>query len=364
MTKGQGVKRHEIWTSVFADWWKTEFPGRLTLQNGAVAATGTGYMSMCYREHIDDDADIIITEFAVNDQRTEANAESFEWLVRQLLLLPKQPAVVNLQTFGLGYAQLTTGGDLHSAVANYYDTPIISLRNALLPQLLEARSAAPAYFARLHGGKPDFKHINNHGHKMLADLLIGYTERQLRAFEHSPTSPLSTHSDAQLHVDPEGVPALRLFQNFNDPSPPVLDPFCASTRAKRNPLIPAYNDGRWSNWTFAAQGGSAKAYVVAHEPGARIGFKVPVRGGLGRVRVSFLQSSTFGLGMAKCWLDDDTTAAALVDGYWDSPLNLANMAVVSKTASVGEHMLWCELTGHTRDPEGRTEFRLIGVDAA
>ncbi|EJD41058.1 hypothetical protein AURDEDRAFT_153366 [Auricularia subglabra TFB-10046 SS5] len=376
VTRGQGVKRDELWVNVFGEWWKSTFPNsKLTLQNGAVAATGTGYMSTCFLEHIDADADIVLTEFAINDQRTEGNAESFEWLLRQLLDLPKQPAVLNLQTFGVGYAQLTTGGDLHTAIANYYDTPVISMRNALLPQLLDARGFAPAYFAKLHNGNPDFKHINNRGHRMLAELLASFAQRQLCHISHEPVpAPSADRREqdfAKQHVDLFRIPTHRLFQHFGDPPAPRLNPFCASTRTLKHPLVPEFNDGRWSNWSYAAPGGSEKKYVLASEPGAKIAFRVPVRSGggehegaMGRVRVSFLQSSTFGLGIVKCWLDDDRDKAVHVDGFWKSPLNLANTAVVSKDASVGDHLLWCELTGHTRDPEGRTEFRLIGVDAA
>lgn len=72
---------------------------------------------MCFREHIDEDADIVITEFAINDLRQDESAESYEWMLRQLLLLPKRPAVLNLQVFGLAYSELTTGGDLHTGAS-------------------------------------------------------------------------------------------------------------------------------------------------------------------------------------------------------------------------------------------------------
>ncbi|KZV89861.1 hypothetical protein EXIGLDRAFT_838243 [Exidia glandulosa HHB12029] len=364
VTNGQGVKQHEIWANVFAEWWKQEFPdGEMTIQNGAIAATGTNYMSMCYLEHIDDDADIVLTEFAINDQRYDFNAESFEWLLRQLLELPKRPAVINIQTFGLAYQQLTTGGDLHIAAANYYDTPLISLRNALLPQLLDTREAGPNYFHRLGSGGTDFNHINPRGHQMLADLLIAYTQRQLCALSSSPLPPDAAPSYDDLPLDLEGIPPLRLFQNYNDPPALHLSPYCTSTRTLKHPLIPSFNSG-WENWTYTAPGGTEKSYVRATQPGSKIGFKIPVRGGMGRVRLSYLRSATFGLGICKCWLDEDEEAGVLVDGFWDKPLNVALVVIITKTASVGDHVLSCELMDKTHDPEGRTEFRLIAVDAA
>ncbi|KAH7106458.1 hypothetical protein BKA62DRAFT_612217 [Auriculariales sp. MPI-PUGE-AT-0066] len=367
VSRGQGVKHSEIWFNVFGEWWKSQFPNsRLTLQSGAVAATGTGYMSMCFKEHIDEDADIVLTEFAINDQRSDSNAESYEWLLRQLLEMPKQPAVVNLQVFGLGYHQLTTGGDLHTAVAQYYDTPIVSLRNALLPQLFQNATVAPEYFTILNG-KPDLKHINNRGHGMLGELLAAYTQRQLCTIaEHDARSkwPRGTADAAKLTLDVNAIPTHRLFQKWGDAPAQKLAPFCSSTRTKNHPLTPSSNDGRWENWTYKAPGGTPKTYIRATEPGARISFAVPVRGGLGRVRVQYLQSATFGLGVIKCWLDEDVAHAKHIDGFWTHDVNLASMAVISTTATVGDHTLTCELTEHSNSPNGGTEFRLIGVDAA
>ena len=87
---------------------------------------------------------------------------SFEWVMRRALLMETNPAVINMQVFGLEYPRLMTGGDYHTcerivsrrtadlyiwpAVANYYDTPVISLRNAVLPQILADPSSAPTYF--------------------------------------------------------------------------------------------------------------------------------------------------------------------------------------------------------------------------
>ena len=50
----------------------------------------------------------------------ESNTEAFEWLMRALLELPSRPAVINTQVFGLAYPLLSTGGDLHTAVSEYY----------------------------------------------------------------------------------------------------------------------------------------------------------------------------------------------------------------------------------------------------
>ncbi|KZV97711.1 hypothetical protein EXIGLDRAFT_702882 [Exidia glandulosa HHB12029] len=357
VTFGQGVpRRNETWPEVFGAWWRERFPASaLTLVNGAVPATGSGYWSMCFREHIDEDVDLVLTELAINDQRRDADAEWFEWLVRQLLELPKSPAVVHLQVFALSadFAALSVGGDLHMGVANYYDTPVISLRNALLPRIFATADSVNEYFSIDRFGKLDMKHINARGHKILADLLASHLERQLWI----------SHPRVAEH---DTIPPLRMFQQYGSPLPPRLQPYCASTRSQRTPLIPTVNDGRWKTWSHTAPGGSTKTYIVAKEPGAKVGFSVPIRdeGGLGRVRIQGLRSATFGLGIAKCWVDDDEYKAVRIDGYWTTKLNVASTWVVATNVAAGEHMLWCELTTHSNDPQHRTEFRIVAVDAA
>lgn len=72
MTKGNGLlhNRVENWTAKFLEAWKALFPkSETTLINGAVPATVSDYLSMCFGEHIDEDVDLVILELLINDQR-------------------------------------------------------------------------------------------------------------------------------------------------------------------------------------------------------------------------------------------------------------------------------------------------------
>ncbi|KAH7102208.1 hypothetical protein BKA62DRAFT_790481 [Auriculariales sp. MPI-PUGE-AT-0066] len=332
VTVGRGVVESEQWLQVFGAWWKSQFTGELQIQNGAVPATGAGHFGMCFKEHIDEDVDLIITEFAINDQRVEESAESYELLLRQLLELPKRPAVLNLQ-------------DLHTAIAEYYDSPMISLRNALLPQLEASRASFKTFFVNNPDGSIDALHINAKGHRMAGELLAAYTQRQICAMTRQATfasEHLFGNSEAsQLLLDLDKIPSHLLFSSINDPPAQVLDPYCSSTRTSRHPLIPEFNDGRWSNCPVLVRGG-----------------------GMGRVRMRYLRSKQYGLGIARCWLDDDTSHEFKVDGYWGYPMSIAVSAVLARNASISEHMLWCDMTSQTSSPDGRTEFRFIGVHSA
>lgn len=65
------------------------------------------------------------SEYDLDWCRRDEFAHAYEYLLRSLLILPNNPAVINLQTMGLHSSQITTGGDLEVAIAMYYDTPVI-----------------------------------------------------------------------------------------------------------------------------------------------------------------------------------------------------------------------------------------------
>ena len=82
---------------------------------------GSSYFSVCYAEHIDEDADIVITELAINEPYAEEFARTYELLLRQLLLLPKKPAVLNLRVFELALHSIARAGDIQSGkLARFY----------------------------------------------------------------------------------------------------------------------------------------------------------------------------------------------------------------------------------------------------
>lgn len=137
VSAGHGVKSEENWSTVIQNWFQETFPrSPVSLINGAIPATGSDYYSSCFMGHIDEGSDIIFIELAVNDQFSEGDAKSYEWLLRTLLALPSKPAIIHVQTMGLVFNMIATGGDMHLAVAQYYDTPVVSIRHVLLPHFL------------------------------------------------------------------------------------------------------------------------------------------------------------------------------------------------------------------------------------
>jgi hypothetical protein len=120
-------------------------------------------------------------------------------LLRGLLELPQQPAVVVVQTISLAADSLAVGGDLHlpvrsipfvqrrkasrvadlsfarrvvtcCQVAAFYDVPVISLRPLVLPVMMEGGKGLD-YFVSDGWGYEDYRHVSRGF--VLALTLIG-----------------------------------------------------------------------------------------------------------------------------------------------------------------------------------------------
>ncbi|QRW05670.1 capsule structure designer protein [Ceratobasidium sp. AG-Ba] len=366
VTAGHGVLHPEYWTDIFFDWWNTTFPHENNVFiNGAVPATTTEYYSVCALEHIDEEVDLVIIEMAINDPRNDVFAQSYEWLVRMLLELPNKPAVVNAQVIALSFDTISMGGDLHTGVAEYYDLPTVSLRNVALYHVLENPELDRDMFYRLPPFQPesetDLRHMNRIGHKVLADLVIAYMQRQICAQAVLKNNPSLLRFQPQQHYIPgpealEEMPRLRLFQRYvrGERVPPIKTT-CLTTRSKTHPLKPIRQTG-WSDWAW-----KEKAYVIAKEPGARVTFAINA-GPTGLIRISYLKSKTFGLGSVKCWVDDNEGAARRIDGWWNEDgLNISRDSNIAEGVTPGPHEVTCEVLSETKDPGGGHEFRLISL---
>lgn len=96
------------------------------------------------------DVDLVFVETAVNDEYTDQSLNDAEDLLRSILQLPTDPAVVYVDAFALrtksGRGGMLNGGDGHAPLSAYYDVPQISLRGPVLPSLLMNKELAEPYF--------------------------------------------------------------------------------------------------------------------------------------------------------------------------------------------------------------------------
>lgn len=111
--------------------------------------------------------DIVVVEFAVNDEGDETKGNCYESLVRKILMLPNAPAVVLL------FAVFADDWNLQErlgVVGERYDLPMVSVLNAVTPQFRlkagEGRVLSKNQFFY------DMFHPTNAGHTIMADCLM------------------------------------------------------------------------------------------------------------------------------------------------------------------------------------------------
>lgn len=107
--------------------------------------------------------DVVIVEFAVNDEGDETEGVCFESLVRKIAKAPNKPAVI------LNFAVFMSEWNLESRlvpVGENYDLPMVSVKSAVVPQFgKNSVITKRQYFY-------DIFHPTNDGHRVMADCLI------------------------------------------------------------------------------------------------------------------------------------------------------------------------------------------------
>lgn len=105
--------------------------------------------------------DILFVEFAVNDGDDPTQGVCYESLVLDALQSENQPAVVLL--FSVFKSQWNLQSRL-SPVGLHYDLPMISIKDAILPELNSGAMTDADFFA-------DIYHPNNNGHQIMAECI-------------------------------------------------------------------------------------------------------------------------------------------------------------------------------------------------
>ncbi len=316
ITHGQQASRPELaYASLVARWWSDAFPqSKVTLVNAGVNGTGSGYG--CLRVQQDLLAahpDFVIVEFGVNDRDDLAHVQTFEGVVRQIMVDPHQPAVLLL--FMMHHIG-TNAQALQSEVGRQYQLPMISFRDALWPEIEAGRLKWTDLFF-------DVIHPNDRGHAAIAEFVESYLQEALD----------------QGSASSDEVPAL--------PAPRFTDVFAKIHRTDAADLKPLVCHG----WALDASGRSWTSGV----PGSVIEFEVD--GPL--VELLYARVSTNG-GTAKVSVDNE--APILCDGWFDGTWEgYVQAELVGKDFSLGPHRLRIELLNTRNSLSGGFEFRVLGL---
>ena len=137
--------------------------------------------------------DVIFIEFAVNDAQDEAHRTAYESLVWDCLSQPQSPAVVLLFTvLDNGY----TCQEQMAAIGAHYDLPMISVGDAINPELAAGRMVWSDYAS-------DGSHPHTEGHLLITEFIENYltaAEQTDPTAESLPREPLSSRADAGAKI--------------------------------------------------------------------------------------------------------------------------------------------------------------------
>jgi len=145
--------------------------------------------------------DLLIIEFAVNDGDDPTNGETYEGLVRRAMQSESDPAVILLFSVFQSKWNLQ---DRLKPIGTYYDLPMVSVKNAVVPRLNDGSLKESNYFN-------DAYHPTAYGHRIMRDCLMNLVAaidaEEAESANEMPEAPkLGDAFDKVTMVDAASVP--------------------------------------------------------------------------------------------------------------------------------------------------------------
>lgn len=309
------------YATLVAAWWRQQFPrSQIRFVNAGTGATGSNYGALrAQRDLLGQKPDFVVVEYAVNDVNTRACAETMEGLVRQVLRTPAQPAVCLL--FWM-HQNGTNAQDWHSKVGRHYGLPMISVRDALWPEI-------QAGHLKWEDVEADHVHPNDRGHAYAAQFITAFLADTLRSLSKE-SRPAPT--------------AMEL------PTPLISNLFERVHLLEADALKPVRNQG----WTYDSHNHCWKA----DKPGSVAEFDV--RGAAVLTMHSVLSGP---MGQARVSVDagPPKELEGWFDGTWGG---YRQTTEITRGLLGGKHRVRIEVLANKHPQSAGTEFRILGLGTA
>lgn len=137
--------------------------------------------------------DLIFIEFAVNDYNEPTGGKAYESMIRKALNLPSKPAVVLIFSV---FKSKWNMQDIYEPLGSYYNLPMISVKNAIVPELVKGTLIEKEFFS-------DEYHPNDFGHKIMADCISFYFDKV--AMEEKALEDVVVPTAAKIGNDYENI---------------------------------------------------------------------------------------------------------------------------------------------------------------
>lgn len=156
-----------------AKWFEVHFPNsKIGFINAGIGGTNSFYGAMrLQRDVLAKSPDLVIVEWAVNNQAGRDFAESYEGVLRQLLRAPGNIAVIELFFMHKDGENAQMWQEI---LGRHYGLPMVSFRDALWPEFTGGRYQWEDLYA-------DVVHPKDEGHLIAGELLGSLLESVLRS---------------------------------------------------------------------------------------------------------------------------------------------------------------------------------------
>ena len=261
--------------------------------------------------------DLLIIEFAVNDGDDPTNGQTYEGIVRRAMQSESNPAVILLFSVFQSKWNLQ---DRLKPIGEYYDLPMVSVKNAVVPRLTDGSLKDATYFN-------DAYHPTAYGHMIMKDclmyLLKNVDAEEAEAANAMPEAPkMSDAFDKIVMLDAATEGSGVKTGGFT-----TTDKGVFSVRYEKTNTFP-------NNWKHAAADGS--------EP-------LTWKGTCRSLLLVYKKSSSQTFGKAEILVDG--TVVKTIDGHdaggWNNPYTL----VLVNEAEAAEHTLTVRMADGNADKE-------------
>lgn len=169
ITEGANSTEDKNYVTLSYNYFKDTFatnPDSVHLMNAGMSGTPSSLGIIRYDRDVIEKAetqpDVIFIEFAVNDYQECTNGEAYESMIRKALSAENEPAVVLVFSV---FKSRWNIQETYIPLGNYYELPMVSIRNGVNWALDEEKSISEAeYFS-------DDYHPTDFGHQIMADCI-------------------------------------------------------------------------------------------------------------------------------------------------------------------------------------------------
>lgn len=313
-----------------ADWFKKKFPETpITYVNAGIGATSSNMGTHRVEDHlIRHKPDLVICEYAVNDNGNSLILETMEGLVRQLLKAEKQPAVILLFMCD---QKGNNEQEKHSVIGEYYNLPMVSFRDALYPEI-------EAGTIKWEDIEADAVHPNDRGHRYCAELITAYIQK---VFDSLPKDPKVRK--------PEELP-----------KPMTSNPFEYTTMLCARTSVAAKNEG----WTTTDEHGPYRHFFgngwLSNTPDSTLEFDIKGT----YISIVYHLDKQKDYGMIQVQVDDLTPVKynAYAGWIWDG--GMCVWKLIATDLVYGWHKVRITLLDEKDKDSVGNRFRLMAVMAA